>query len=192
MIDMGRDLASSLADIDISGFTEMFVGKAPQMSPEQIAQLEVIPPARTLWKAGVEEGQAAVFLPVFENGTLYVASTNGLLVRFNATTGKASGVIDTKHKLSGGVGTGEGMLLVGTFKGEVLAFDEKSGNRLWKAQVSTEVLSPPHARKRYGSDSYGRRQNLQPGGEQRQAQVDLPGRHPIVDRAKFRGRSDLA
>ena len=53
MIDMGRDLASSLADIDISGFTEMFVGKAPQMSPEQIAQLEVIPPARTLWKAGV-------------------------------------------------------------------------------------------------------------------------------------------
>ncbi|MEO8992047.1 MAG: outer membrane protein assembly factor BamB, partial [Nitrosospira sp.] len=44
-----------------------------------------------------------------------------------------------------GVGTGEGLLLVGTFKGEVLAFDEKSGNRLWKAQVSTEVLSPPHA-----------------------------------------------
>ena len=94
---------------------------------------------------GVEEGQAAVFLPVFENGTLYVASTDGLLVRFNATTGKASGVIDTKHKLSGGVGTGEGLLLVGTFKGEVLAFDEKSGKRLWKAQVSTEVLSPPHA-----------------------------------------------
>jgi outer membrane protein assembly factor BamB len=145
MIDMARDVASSLADIDVSGITEMFVGKAPQMSPEQIAQLEVIPPARMLWKAGVEEGQAAVFLPVFENGTVYVASTDGLLVRFNATTGKASGVIDTKHKLSGGVGTGDGLLLVGTFKGEVLAFDEKSGNRLWKAQVSTEVLSPPHA-----------------------------------------------
>ena len=94
--------------------------QAPELSPEQLAQLEVIPPARSLWKAGVEEGQVAVFLPVFENGTVYVASTDGLLVRFNATTGKASGVIDTKHKLSGGVGTGEGLLLVGTFKGEVL------------------------------------------------------------------------
>jgi outer membrane protein assembly factor BamB len=37
------------------------------------------------------------------------------------------------------------MLLVGTFKGEVLAYDEKSGKALWTAQVSSEVLSPPWA-----------------------------------------------
>jgi outer membrane protein assembly factor BamB len=37
------------------------------------------------------------------------------------------------------------MLLVGTFKGEVLAYDEKSGKALWTALVSSGVLSPPRA-----------------------------------------------
>jgi outer membrane protein assembly factor BamB len=44
--------------------------------------------------------------------------------------------------LSGGVGFGAGLILVGTSRGEVLAF-EPSGKPVWKVQLTGEVLSPP-------------------------------------------------
>jgi outer membrane protein assembly factor BamB len=143
--DMVRDLARSLADIDVSGMTELFGGGKVELSPEQMAQLETISATQPLWQNAVEETPAAVFLPVLADGVVHAASMDGRLVRFDATSGKESGVIETKYRFSGGIGSGEGMLLMGTFKGEVVAFDEKSGNALWTAQVSTEVLSPPQA-----------------------------------------------
>ncbi|MBA4142188.1 MAG: outer membrane protein assembly factor BamB [Nitrosospira sp.] len=143
--DMMRDLATSVADIDVSGITEFFGGKTVELSPEQIAQLEKIPALRPLWRNSIEESSAAAFSPVLEHGSVYAASMSGHLMRLNPESGQESGTIDTKRQLSGGIGTGEGMLLVGTFKGEVLAFDAGNGKLLWTAQVSSEVLSSPRA-----------------------------------------------
>lgn len=146
LIDMTRDLARDLADIDVAGISGgLFGGETFELSPEQTAQLATVPGARPLWQNGIEESKAMGFMPVFENGAVYAAGLNGFLVRFDPTTGKQAGSVNTKHKLSGGVGAGESMLLVGTFKGEVLAYDGKDGKALWTAQVSTEVLSPPRA-----------------------------------------------
>jgi outer membrane protein assembly factor BamB len=143
--ELARDVITGLADIDVSGVTDLFGGGKIELSPEQTAQLAKIPPARPLWRNAMEESQAAVFFPVLENNTVYAASTEGRLGRFNPESGKEDGTIDTKRRLSGGIGTGEGMLLVGTFKGEVLAYDRENGKALWTAQVSSEVLSPPQA-----------------------------------------------
>ncbi|PTR13937.1 Beta-barrel assembly machine subunit BamB [Nitrosospira sp. Nsp2] len=143
--ELARDVITGLADIDVSGVTDLFGGGKVELSPEQTAQLVKIPPARPLWRNALEESQAAVFFPVFENGAVYAASTEGRLVRFNSASGKEEGTIDTKGRLSGGIGTGENMLMVGTFKGEVLAYDRENGKPLWTAQVSSEVLSPPQA-----------------------------------------------
>src|SRR5690348_6946430 len=71
MVDMVRDVTRSLADIDVSGITDLFGSGEVQMSPEQIAQLEVIPSTRPGWEASVEESPAAVFLPVFGDGAVY-------------------------------------------------------------------------------------------------------------------------
>ena len=143
--ELVRDVITGLADIDVSGVTDFFGGGKVELSPEQTAQLAKIPPARALWRNGTEESQAAVFSLVFEKDAVYAASTEGRLVRFNPVSGKEEGSTDTKRRLSGGIGTGEGLLLVGTFKGEVLAYDRENGKLLWTAQVSSEVLSPPRA-----------------------------------------------
>ena len=50
--------------------------------------------------------------------------------------------IDTKHRLSGGLGTDGLLILAGTVKGEVLALDT-AGKQLWKSQLSSEILSAP-------------------------------------------------
>ena len=47
--------------------------------------------------------------------------------------------------LTGGVGVGEGLALVGTTSGEVIALDAGDGRERWRARVSSEVLAQPVA-----------------------------------------------
>lgn len=83
-------------------------------------------------------------VPGFHNDAVYAASADGQLARFDSATGSEVWSINTYSKLSGGVGVNDEMILVGTFKGEVLAFDDQS-NLLWRSQVTSEILSPPQA-----------------------------------------------
>jgi outer membrane protein assembly factor BamB len=52
--------------------------------------------------------------------------------------------IEAGQRVSGGAGAGGGIVLLGTAKGEVLAFD-REGKSLWKAQLTGEVLAPPES-----------------------------------------------
>lgn len=124
---------------------DFFSKKSSAISQEQtaqLAQLRAVAGAHQLWQNGVGEGAAVAFSPAVESDAIYAADASGRLARFEPTTGRQVWSIDTQHKLSGGVGAGSGVVLVGTIKGEVLAFDD-TGRSLWKAQVSSEVLSPP-------------------------------------------------
>ncbi len=94
------------------------------------------------YPVGVSVTGLTALVPAFYNDAIYAASSGGKITRFDPVAGSEVWSIDTQHRLSGGVGVGEGIILVGTFKGEILAYDVK-GNELWKSQVSSEVLSPP-------------------------------------------------
>jgi len=91
---------------------------------------------------GVSAIGATGLVPAFENDAIYGASSSGKITRFDPVTGDEVWSIDTKNRLSGGVGAGEGLILVGTFKGKILAYDT-NGNQLWESTVTSEVLSPP-------------------------------------------------
>ncbi|MDG2278912.1 MAG: outer membrane protein assembly factor BamB [Pseudomonadales bacterium] len=47
--------------------------------------------------------------------------------------------------ISGGVGIGEGLALIGTTEGQVIAFDIATGQERWRAHLLSEVLSTPAA-----------------------------------------------
>ncbi len=47
--------------------------------------------------------------------------------------------------VTGGVGVGSNVVLVGTQKGEVVALDQTSGEELWRTYLSSEILSPPQS-----------------------------------------------
>ena len=48
----------------------------------------------------------------------------------------------TKHRLTAGTVAGEGIVVVGTAKGELFALDQQTGEQKWKVQLSGAVLSP--------------------------------------------------
>ena len=94
------------------------------------------------WKDKAGENEIASFYTAYDNGAVYVADEAGKLTKYNAATGKQEWQVKSKNKFSAGVGIGEGLILIGTFKGEVLAYNE-SGHMLWQASVTSEILSPP-------------------------------------------------
>ncbi len=53
--------------------------------------------------------------------------------------------MELQESISGGVGIGAGLVLVGTFTGQVIALDQQTGSERWRAQVSSEILSAPQA-----------------------------------------------
>jgi outer membrane protein assembly factor BamB len=95
------------------------------------------------WRAAVGAAGNFLFVPALADGMVYAAAADGTLAAFGAQDGLQKWRIQANRAgLSAGVGAGEGMVVVATAKGEVLAFDT-AGAEKWKATVSSEVLAPP-------------------------------------------------
>jgi len=73
---------------------------------------------------------------------VYGASGNGMLTRLDRATGKQVWRVESNISVSAGVGAGAGLVLIGSEKGEVLAYGE-DGKPLWRSKVSSEVLGVP-------------------------------------------------
>ena len=131
-------VAMSLSCVVLGGCA----GKGPQ--PANLVSFK--PSARpvVVWQVNIGDAGRYVFAPAIHANSVFAASHRGDLVRLDAANGKTLWRLDTKAALSGGVGVSENMVLVGTSKGSVLAYDLE-GKPLWQSRVSSEVLSAPQA-----------------------------------------------
>jgi outer membrane protein assembly factor BamB len=108
-------------------------GPLPELKPSATASVS--------WTVSV--GRAVPgFAPVVTNDAIYAASTDGSIVRIDPANGRQVWRVSAGKALSGGVGADAGTVVVGTDKGEVLAFDAE-GKAKWTVRVSTEVIAPP-------------------------------------------------
>ncbi|WP_173066026.1 outer membrane protein assembly factor BamB [Sulfurimicrobium lacus] len=112
--------------------------------PAPLAEIKPAVAVKTQWQASAGAAGDYVFTPAIAAGSVFAAGYGGSLARFEGDSGKLQWRVETGKKLSGGVGVGEGLVMVATRKGEVLAYD-LDGKSLWQAQVSSEVLSAPQA-----------------------------------------------
>jgi len=112
------------------------------IDPEELAALKALDEIPLIWKQRVGESEIARFKIAYDNEAVLVADEKGQLISLDPRSGEIDWTIKTKQRFSGGVGAGQGMVLVGTAKGEVLAYND-AGHALWAAQVSSEILSPP-------------------------------------------------
>jgi len=108
------------------------------------ALIEFKPSADVRLRASANIGGAGsfVFSPALNKDGLFATGFDGKLARFDGDTLKERWRVDAGKKLSGGVGAADNVVVVGTQKGEVLAFDY-AGQALWQARVTSEILSPP-------------------------------------------------
>ena len=82
------------------------------------------------------------FSPTVLSDAIYAAAEDGTVVRLDPANGRNVWRVSAGQKLSSGAGADATLVVVGTDKGEVLAF-LPDGKPAWKARVSTEVVAPP-------------------------------------------------
>ena len=99
-------------------------------------------PAKLVWQASVSKSADFTFVPAIGQGVVYAAGADGTVAIISETTGKLEGRIDAGAKLTSGAGFGDGRIVVGNDKGEVIAYD-KAGKVLWKSALGGELLAPP-------------------------------------------------
>lgn len=114
---------------------------APKTKPAELSSFKPTAEARVLWQNSVGNAGQFVFTPAVVGERVYAAGNDGRLYRFD--NGKQVWRADAGQALSGGVGADDKLVVVGTSKGEVLAFAADSGKPLWQARVSSEVLAAP-------------------------------------------------
>jgi len=98
------------------------------------------------WSASVGDGVGERYLkmtPAIDGKMIYAADANGVVAAFDRITGKRQWRISLKESLSGGVGAGYGLVLVGTSSGHLLALNKADGSQAWRVAVSSEILSAP-------------------------------------------------
>jgi len=103
---------------------------------------------KTLWSRSVGDGQGKIWnrlRPAIDGNSLFVADSDGRVFAFNRETGEVLWKKALDVPVSGAVGAGDGLLLLGTLRGEVLALAAVDGAEKWRAQVGSEVLAPPAA-----------------------------------------------
>lgn len=119
-----------------------FASKSPKMA--ELQPIKATAEAHVAWRETVGKAGLYAFTPAIVGTSVYAAGNNGDLIRVN--DGKLAWKINVGQLLSGGVGADENMVVVGSPKGDVLAFSSADGNLLWKAKATSEILSPPAVR----------------------------------------------
>ncbi len=93
------------------------------------------------WQASVGKA-AGGFAPLVTADAVYAAASDGTIAKFDPASGRSIWRISAGRALSAGVGAGDSIVVVGTDKGDVLAFDA-DGKEAWTAKVGSEVIAPP-------------------------------------------------
>jgi len=117
-----------------------------------------------LWSENIGQGaedKASKLVPAFSGARVFAASADGKVKAFEASTGRQIWEVNIEDfysseerrvsfsksadSITGGVGVGEGLVMVGSAAGELVAINQSDGSLAWRAVTTSEILSPPQA-----------------------------------------------
>ena len=110
--------------------------------PAKLAEFKESAKFELRWRFALGDTGNNALQPAVMQDAIYAANAKGEMFRLERKSGKQVWRVDSGFPITGGVGGGEGLLLVGSQKGDLAAFEE-SGKLRWKTKVSSEVLSAP-------------------------------------------------
>lgn len=140
-----KNIALLLALLALGGCSTIkgWIGSKPEgPQPATLVEFNQTAKFTERWHGNFGDMGANVLQAALTDVAVYGVSGNGVLTRLDRATGHEVWRIDNKLVVSAGVGSGEGLVLIGSDKGEVLAFGD-DGKLRWKHRVSSEVLGVP-------------------------------------------------
>ena len=98
------------------------------------------------WSRLIGDGQGDLYTrlqPAIDGDNIVAIDSTGVIVAMDRMNGNVKWKRGLELPVSGGVGIGYGLVLVGTLKGDVVALDSRTGEEKWRTYVSSEVLAAP-------------------------------------------------
>ena len=100
-----------------------------------------------LWSIDVGNGQGDNYTeitPAISDSVIFAASENGVVMAVTLDSGDViwRSRLD-ERPITGGVGVGGGLVVVGSRDAEVIALDQSNGEKVWISQVTSEVVAQP-------------------------------------------------
>ncbi|MGE5468582.1 MAG: outer membrane protein assembly factor BamB [Ignavibacteria bacterium] len=118
-----------------------FSSAKPKVQMAELTPIEATAQLRVMWQANVGNAGEFTFTPAVVGNAVFAAAKDGSLVRIE--DGKQVWRVSAGQPLSGGVGADAKTVVVGTLKGDVLAFDAATGKEIWKSRTSSDILAAP-------------------------------------------------
>jgi outer membrane protein assembly factor BamB len=131
-------LTSWLRDIPVPSFAWL-TGGTKKPGPMPALTATVTP--RINWQQSVGAAGPGI-APAVTSSSVYAAAKDGTLTRLDLATGRPIWRISAGRALSAGPGASDAIVVVGTDKGDVLAFDA-DGKAQWTVRIASEVIAPP-------------------------------------------------
>jgi len=124
-----------------AGFLESVSGTKPK-EPSKLVEFKPSATLEMRWRYDLGDAGGNVLQPAVTKDAVYAANAKGEVSRLERATGKQVWRAESGFAITGGVGAGDGLVLVGGEKGDLAAFDQ-DGKLRWKVKVSSEILSAP-------------------------------------------------
>ena len=113
---------------------------APEPSPLPVVKNQVN--AAVEWKVSAGDSTMYRFLPARVGDSMVVAGGPDRLGSYKLSTGAREWEVRLPQAIAGGVGAADGVIVVGTIKGVLLAYDA-AGKALWEGKATSEIIDPP-------------------------------------------------
>jgi len=132
--------------------------------PLELAEIESEISLQRLWDVKIGKGatdKAIQLVPAYSGSRIFAAAADGTVKALETGTGREIWTVNIEtfydeqerrnsfsksaDTITGGVGVGEELVLVGSSAGEVVAMNQSDGSLAWRARATSEVLSPPQA-----------------------------------------------
>lgn len=118
-----------------------FSKSAPKAKPAELPMIQPRADLERTWQAAIGGAGNYVLTPAVVGQSVYAAAQDGTVARLDA--GRQVWRINTGQVVSGGVGASEKLVVVGSPKGDVLAFHAEDGRPAWQVRASSEILAAP-------------------------------------------------
>ena len=118
------------------------------IEPAELVKFDPEVKVKRQWSAKVGAGAREYFSslrPAASAEAIFAAGFEGKVTALNVQTGKRIWSTELEAPLSGGVGYGANLVMVGTTDAEVYALNANDGSVAWTAVVSSEILSSPQS-----------------------------------------------
>lgn len=137
-------LAAAIVGASLSG-CGMF-SSDDQVKPAELVDFEQEQKLQTLWSLNVGGDLGKKFhqlAPSIDGSRIFATSAEGDVVAADRDSGEVIWRRELETEVIGGVGAGNGLVVLSTISGEVVALSADDGSDLWRYQATAEVVSRP-------------------------------------------------